>query len=135
MTSLEATAIRYTQCSHMPVAVIRSKGDTIDYAFMSDALRDFPGLTWVKKNMPVPAGTCTASFVGDTSRIRHGGRVIESSDMEDWFSGCAQKIDEEVVGLGRYGKVLTVLTGMQHPDENEADDAKLVASWTTKFSG
>ena len=40
-TSLEATAIRYAQCARDPVAIIRSAGRTIDYAFMSRALEDF----------------------------------------------------------------------------------------------
>ena len=135
ITSLEATAIRYTQCSRRPVAVIRSQGHKIDYAFMSGALRDFRSLTWIRKNTPIPDGTPTAAFASDTSRIRHGERIVGASDMEDWFGGCPQDIIEEVVGLGRYGKTLTVLTGMEHPDDNEDDDAQLVASWTPKFSG
>ncbi|MCY3566355.1 MAG: ImmA/IrrE family metallo-endopeptidase, partial [Gammaproteobacteria bacterium] len=44
VTSLESTAIRYVQTCRDPVAVIRSESGTIDYAFMSDSLKEFPGL-------------------------------------------------------------------------------------------
>lgn len=43
-TSLTATAIRYTQCTSDPVAIVVSTGGTIDYCFMSDALRDHDGI-------------------------------------------------------------------------------------------
>lgn len=133
ITSIEATAIRYTQCNSNPVAVIRSNGNRIDYAFMSDALRDFHGLTWIKKNTPVPPETETAEFVRDTSQISNGGRVVGKSDLSDWFGGRSQQIGEEVLGLGQYGKVITVLTGMENPDETEDDEADMTDSWTPKF--
>ena len=43
-TSLEATAIRCAQTNRDPVAVIRSEGRTVDYAFMSEPLTDFSDL-------------------------------------------------------------------------------------------
>ena len=40
---------------------------------------------------------------------------------------------EEIKGLGFYGKTLTVLTGMEHPDLLEDEDAELERSWTPRF--
>ena len=41
-------------------------------------------------------------------------RASGTSGLQDWFNGPhRQEVVEEVVGLGRYGKTLTVLTGME----------------------
>lgn len=41
---------------------------------------------------------------------------------------------EAVLGLGRYGKTLTVLHSIKLPDaEDEEDEAALIESWTPRF--
>lgn len=133
-TSLEATAIRFAQTSRDPVAVIRSDGQTIDYAFMSGPLKDFPDLDWIRKGTPLPADSVTASFNADKSNIERAARAEGRSALQDWFSGPhKQEVVEEVVGLGGYGKTLTVLTGMESPDEVENEDDDLEESWTPRF--
>lgn len=133
-TSLEATAIRYAQTSRDPVAVIRSDTGTIDYAVMSSALMDFPGLDWIRKGTPLPSGSVTADFNADTENIARGRRAEGQSCLQDWFNGQhRQEIVEEVVGLGRYGKALTVLTGMEPPDEFEDEESDLEESWAVRF--
>ncbi len=50
------------------------------------------------------------------------------------FNGLRrQEIVEEIVGLGSYGKVLTVLTGMEPPDEFEDEETDLEESWEVRF--
>lgn len=133
-TSLEATAIRYAQTSRDPVAVIRSEASTIDYAFMSSPLKDFPGLDWIRKGTPLPSGSLTAGFNADVQNIARGSRAKGHSCLQDWFNGPhRQEIVEEVVGLGSYGKTLTVLTGMESPDEIEDDEGDLEESWAVRF--
>ena len=133
-TSLEATAIRYAQTSRDPLAVIRSEGRTIDYAFMSGPLRDFPGVGWITKGTPLPADSVTFEFNADQSMVIRARRAEGTSDFQDWFDGQhRQDIIEEVIGLGSYGKTLTVLTGMESPDEIEDDEADLEESWTPRF--
>jgi hypothetical protein len=138
-TSLEAAAIRYTHLCLDPVAVVRSQGATIDYAFMSTSLRDFDGLEWIRKGSVLPPNCATREFSVDDANIRRGLRVEGDSTLQDWFGGpYRQKILEEVVGLGSYAKTLTVLTGMQPPDEREHDDddeedEDLEESWTPRF--
>lgn len=122
-TSLEATAIRYALASRDPVAVIRSEGSFIDYAFMSDPLKDFPDLDWIRKGTPLPAASVTADFNGDADNVTRACRAEGESLLQDWFNGPhRQDVVEEVVGLGRYGKTMTVLTGMDPPDEADDDD-------------
>ena len=133
-TSLEATAIRYAQTCRDPVAVIRSSADAIDYAVMSSPLMDFPGLDWIRKGSPMPSGSVTADFNANADNIARGRRAEGQSCLQDWFNGQhRQEIVEEVAGLGSYGKTLTVLTGMEPPDELEDDEADLEESWALRF--
>ncbi len=134
-TSLEATAIRYAQTSGDPVAVVRSRGETIEYAFMSISLKEFRDIDWIRKGAPLPPESVTAHFNSDAANISRGAREEGKSFLQDWFGGLhRQEIVEEVVGLGSYGKTLTVLTGMEPPDEFEEEEAELEKSWEARFS-
>ena len=133
-TSLEATAIRYAQTSRAPVAVVRSRAGTIDYAFMSSPLRDFPGLDWIRRGTPLPSDSVTATFNADAENVSQRRRVDGESNLQDWFNGPHdQVVVEEVVGLGSYAKTLTVLSGIEPPDEIEDDEGDLEESWAVRF--
>lgn len=132
--SLEATAIRYAQTSRDPVAVIRSQGGFIDYAFMSEPLKEFPDLDWIRKGTPLPEGSVTAGFNQNNDNILRARRVDGESLLQDWFNGPhRQEIVEEVVGLGSYGKTITVLSEMVSPDELDDEDEDLKESWAVRF--
>lgn len=133
-TSLEATAIRYAHTSREPVAVIRSGAGAIDYAVMSSPLMEFPGLDWIRKGSPLPSGSVTADFNSDAKKITGRQRAEGKGYLHDWFNGQhRQEIVEEVIGLGSYGKALTVLTGMESPDEFEDEERDLEESWAVRF--
>ena len=133
-TSLEATAIRYVQTSRDPVCVLRSKGKRIDYAFMSGPLKEFSGLDWIRKGALLPTGSVTDSFNADESNVELGVHIDGTSSLQDWFNGpYRQEVLEEVMGLGSYGKTLTLLHGMELPAGNEDDDEKLQEAWTPRF--
>jgi hypothetical protein len=51
-TSLTATGIRCAELSDRAVAVIISTGQTIDYCFMSDAIKSLPELNWLRRGLP-----------------------------------------------------------------------------------
>ena len=122
------------QTSHDPVAVIRSEGRTIDYAFMSNPLKDIRGLDWIRKGTPLPPDCITAIFNADKNNIECAARADGTSTLQDWFNGpYRQEIVEEVVGLGSYGKTLTVLTGIELPEETEDEGEDLEESWTPRF--
>jgi hypothetical protein len=139
-TSLEAAAIRFAHLCPDPAAVVRSRGGTIDYAFMSSSLRDFDGLDWIRKGSLLPTHCATREFNLDDSNVRCGLKAEGRSALQDWFGGpYRQNIREEVAGLGSYGKTITVLTGMEPPDEQDVDDSdddgheSLEESWTPRF--
>ena len=134
-TSLIATAIRYTQCTRDPMAMVLSTGNQINYCFMSDALKDVDGINWIRKHELLPKNTATFAFNQDADRIQQADRTEDSSDLQDWFGGRHNiAITEEVIGLGSYGKTLTVLTAPDLPEPEEIEDEDdLVDSWTPKF--
>ena len=134
-TSLHATAIRYAQCTCEPVAVIISVDGRIDHCFMSDALKQTSGIDWLRKHEAVPRGTATHAFNQDASNVQKAVRVEESSNLQQWFGGKRSlAMGEDVLGLGRYGKTLTVLHSIKLPDaEDQEDEAALIESWTPRF--
>jgi len=135
VTSLTATAIRYTQCTSDPVAVVVSTGGSIDYCFMSDTLRDYDGIDWIRKRQAVPRTTPTFAFNRDPAKVRRADRIEDASDLQTWFGGERSiELREDVIGLGRYGKTLTVLHGIELPDDgDEDDDEALSEPWPLRF--
>jgi Zn-dependent peptidase ImmA (M78 family) len=75
-TSLTATAIRYTQCSHDSVAIVVSTGQHIDYCFMSKSLRELKGLDWIRKNQPLPIGSPTHALSTQPDSVCRADRPI-----------------------------------------------------------
>lgn len=138
-TSLTATAIRYAELSEDAVAVIMSTGATIDYGFLSDSMKSLPELTWPRKGSAVPAGTETARFNQSPERIAQAARSESDIDIMDWLGGRRSvEATEEVVGLGSYGKTLTVLTcpslvDETYQDEDDDDEEDLIDRWTPRF--
>jgi hypothetical protein len=139
-TSLTATAIRYSQLTRDGIAVILSTGKAIDYCFMSDGLKEAKGISWIRKGTPVPEGTVTASFNAQSDNVRTGKRDLGKGRLNDWMGGDrVYQIQEEVVGLGQYGRTLTVLVcpalASEKGLEDDADMAEeeLVESWTPRF--
>jgi hypothetical protein len=134
-TSLIATAIRFTQCSDEPVAMVVTSGRTIDYCFMSTSLKDRPGIAWTRKNEPVPTDSLTQRFNRDPARVERAETREGSSVLSDWFGGPGDiETIEEVIGLGSYGKTLTILRGIEFADEEEEEEEEnLRESWTPRF--
>ncbi|MBT3094006.1 MAG: ImmA/IrrE family metallo-endopeptidase [Candidatus Thiodiazotropha sp. (ex Lucina pensylvanica)] len=106
-TSLTATAIRYAQRNPEPAAIVVSIGDTVDYSFMSDELKEYPGLTWIKKGSKIPRRALTCAFNKDSDNVRHANQDAGTIDLATWFGGDIEgELYEEIVGLGSYGKTL-----------------------------
>ena len=139
-TSLTATAIRCAELSRDAIAIIISTGDVIDFCILSEAMKSLPQLTWLRKGSAVPTGTATSRLNSDPANILRGQRSESELDVLDWLGGTKSAIiSEEVIGLGRYGKTLTVLSsekigregGLDDDDENDDDD--LDERWKPRF--
>jgi len=136
-TSLTATAIRVAECVRYPMAIIVSSGDKISYCFMSESFKDLGKLEFIRKGDPLPVST-TLTFNSDPRNVSEARTICGTSNLAIWFNGDSEiDLDEEVIGLGRYGLTLTVLTSealTEAPTEAEDDDRKLIDSWTPKFA-
>jgi IrrE N-terminal-like domain len=137
-TSLISTAIRAAELSDAAVAVILSTGTNVDYCFCSEAMKSLPKLDWVHKGSSVPAGTSTSKLAADHARVLSGDTVQDEIDVRDWFGGTQRVwVSAESIGLGSYGKILTVLSsdriGKEDESSDEQEEADLIDSWTPKF--
>lgn len=124
-TSITATAIRFAIHSPDPVAVIVSSGRTIDYCFLSNALRDIPGINWIRKGELVPNQSETCDFNSDKAKVASGAKAEAWTTLGLWFDGAPEvEMKEDVVGLGTYEKTLTVLfTNEAIVDEEELEES------------
>lgn len=134
-TSLPATAIRFAQRSLAATAIVVSSGSQIDYCFMSDTLREVNGLDWIRKGTPLPQASVTRQLNGDAATIARSARMEADGSLQDWFGGRQQAdIYEEAIGLGSYGRTLTILTVNELPDAEELEEEEeLEESWTPRF--
>lgn len=124
-TSLTATAIRFAKFAEDPVAVIVSNGAKADFCFMSDSLRNARRFEWLKKGDLIPSGTPTAGFNRIAENVRLGKTVEGCSRLATWFDGAPDvEVSEDVVGLGRYGRTLTVLFSEEPLDGDEWDESE-----------
>lgn len=136
-SSLTAAAIRTSECAPYPMAIVVSSGQEVRYAFMSDAFKNFGRLRFLRKGDALPA-SATSDFNRDPNRVLAGSSLCGECTLATWFEGPGRiTLDEEVVGLGRYGLTLTVLSSeeiTEDPYEDDNEDQQLEDSWTPKFA-
>jgi len=128
-TSITATAIRYAQFTWDTVAVIVSSENRVEYCFLSEQLKNLRGLTWLKKGDIIPPSSTTAAFNRTPSNIAKAKKEEGSCNLDEWLDGAPDiEINEDVIGLGTYGKTLTVLftdEALEAEDESEEEEDEL----------
>jgi len=130
VTSMTATAIRYAELSENPVAVILSEAGGVQFCCLSDVLRERQGLTWPNRGDPIPATTATADFQKAPENVARGAKANGFSMLDDWFEGAPRlEMKEDVVGLGNYGKTLTILFSDEEVEEVDEDDVGWKPRW------
>lgn len=110
-TSLTATAMRYLDTTTAPVAIVVSTGQHIEYSFLSLAMEQIAGVKRPRKGCPLPLDSATSQFNGTPRQITLALETTSMVDLRIWLGGD-QELNgvEEVLGLGRYGKTLTILS-------------------------
>jgi Zn-dependent peptidase ImmA (M78 family) len=135
-TSLTATAIRYVDFVDAPVAIVVCNQDEIEFCFMSKKFESLD-LDWLRAGTSIPRKSITNRFVADPRRILDADRDEGNVQLTTWFTVHGKNADviEEVIGLGSWGKTLTVLTLPEAVDDEDAEEeAALVRSWTPSLS-
>lgn len=132
--------IRYAELTEDAVAIIVSTGQTIDYCCLSNTMKTLRQLTWLRKGSPVPSGTATARFNANPQKIAGAERDYAEIDIQDWLGGQRSvTTSEEIIGLGNYGKTLTVLScpTLRSDDGDDEDDEEsdesMTERWTPRF--
>lgn len=121
-TSFTATAIRYTQFVEFPVAVILSCGDRVECCFLSELMQEMRGVDAFQKGELIPAETPTAKF--NNNPLNQGSCNTDSATcyLNEWFEAAPRvEVNEDIVGLGSYGKTLTVLFAAEEIDEEDEE--------------
>jgi len=122
-TSIVATAIRYAKLADDPVAAILSSGNQIEWCFLSPELRGCRGVYNLGKKDFVPTGSATQKFNRDADRVALGEKVEQFCTLKDWFERAPRiEIQEDVVGLGHYGKTLTILFTEEALDDETTEE-------------
>ncbi|NKC11719.1 MAG: ImmA/IrrE family metallo-endopeptidase [Gammaproteobacteria bacterium] len=134
-TSMPATAIQYATHTPECMAIVVSRGGAVDYCFMSEGLKELRGLDWLRKGTPLARDTVTSRFNREEQNVLERERDYGTSSLQDWLGGPYQlEVEEEVIGLGRYGRTLTVLRSEEPIDQEDLDDEEeLEESWEPRF--
>ena len=78
----------------------------------------------------------TFAFNQNLDNVRRAERDEGRADLQHWFGGDRSlSATEQIIGLGKYNKTLTVLTALDIEEQIEEldEDGELVASWTPRF--
>lgn len=123
-TSMSAAAIRYAAITAEPVAVVVSCNGTVEWTARSPALSDY---NWARRSLKAewaPRRSATHRLAAAPDRVRRGDRDDSTMLLCEWFEGAPRRAEviEEAIGLGKFGRVLTVLLAPELPDRDEDGD-------------
>lgn len=131
-SSLVASAIRFTEITKGCAAVVISHRGIVEFMVASEAFRQIPGIEWHKRGDRLPSKTPSTALSDDQDWIRTCGVRQEGARLSDWFSAAPNlEVEEDVVGLGSYGRLMTVLITDWSEDEqeDETDDDDWIERW------
>lgn len=137
-SSLTAAAIRAAQCAPFPLCIVVSAGEAVSYAFPSDSFKSLGRNIYLRKGSAMPTDSATAALNACPDAVLEAVEMTGECCLTDWFETDRNvRLDEEAIGLGKYGLTLTVLSSepltLQDEDEDN-EDAALEASWTPRFA-
>jgi hypothetical protein len=136
-SSLLASAIRYTQITKECVAVVVSYCGVVEFMTASSTFKQIPGIDWLRKRDSLPLDVPSARFSKDREWVEACKISEEGCLLSAWFPNVSDReVEEDVVGLGSYGRLLTVLmteeVEAEEAEENEGED-DYVDRWKQGF--
>jgi len=137
-TSMSAAAIRYATVTGEPVLVVVSHDGTIEWTTFSGALWSY---SWARRRMKrgaVPRGSATQRLALAPDRVVRSDTEDSSMPFSEWLEDApaAVEVIEEAVGLGTFGRVLTLLRAEQLPDpDEEPDEDERETDWRDALRG
>jgi Zn-dependent peptidase ImmA (M78 family) len=123
VVSVSAAAVRLAMLSAEPVVVLLSRDHVLEWAAFSPA---FDGHAWIRRRRRgdwAPPRSATTLLARDVDQVRSGATRSDNGVLSEWFDGAPNAaVDEEALGLGHYGRVLTILTCENLPDPDEEQE-------------
>ena len=102
--------------------MVSSEG-TVEFSFVSPALWEHPEAAGrhPKRGDPVLRRTAAFRLANSPEMVRDVAEDADAAGLYTWFPECdgEGELVEESVGLGRYGRVLTVLSAPELPDQED----------------
>jgi hypothetical protein len=126
-SSLLASAIRYTQVTQECVAVVVSHLGIVEFMTASNSFRQISSIDWLHKRDSLPANVPSGEFAVNLDWIRSCEVTSERTQFCAWFPDADNReVEEDIVGLGSYERLLTVLlteeTQLDEEDGEEPED-------------
>jgi Zn-dependent peptidase ImmA (M78 family) len=125
-TSLTAAALRYAEIGRLPVGVIQCLEGKVEFCATYPLQAHVGWARPLMRNAKVPVNSATRRLSEDADAILRSLEDSDSSEAYDWFPGADRNagLIEEAIGLGRFGRTLTVLTldPEHNADDDEVDD-------------
>lgn len=124
-SSIIASSIRYASVSKLPGAVIVSNNGVVEFMTASESFGYIPGVQWLRRGDPLPSSVPSALRAMEPEWIAHCSIIEEGSLLSNWFTSAPKiEVEEDIVGLGSYGRLLTVLiTNWDEEDDIDDDEA------------
>lgn len=122
-SSLLASAIRYTEVTDEKVAIVVSYQGTVEFMTASESFRQIHGIDWLRRGNSLPKGVPSARFASDDTWLNACLASEEGSYLCDWFSSAPRiDVEEDIVGLGSYQRLLTILITDCETEDDEEDE-------------
>lgn len=116
-SSLVASSIRYCEVTDECVAVVVARAGVVEFMVASSGFRRIPEINWLRKSEKVPVNLPTSRLGSNRVWVGSGAVVRDRSFLNQWFPKAPRaEMKEEVVGLGSYGRTLTILVPESVPD-------------------
>jgi Zn-dependent peptidase ImmA (M78 family) len=130
-TSLTCAAIRFAELTDEAVAMVVSFDRQIEWVAFSHRLRDHRWSRKAWKREFIPTGSATDRLAQAASRVRAGDSEADEGLLCTWFPEApAMTIaEEEAIGLGAYGRVLTLLSAPKLPTPEEIEEEEQEHTW------
>ena len=132
-SSLLASTIKFCDHTSECVAAVVSYQGRVEFMSASESFKSIQGVTWLKRGDPLPSGTPSSARCLDDKWITTCDIAEDGSLLNAWFPGApAIEAEEDIVGLGNYGRLLTILLAEWDPEEEDEEESKS-DDWTDRW--
>jgi hypothetical protein len=120
--SFSCAAVRYAALTHEPVMIVLSCAGVVEWTCCAKCVWDHRWSRGLGRGDWAPRQSATAIFARSPALVASGEARTMSDVLPSWVEGAPPvPVIEEAVGLGAYGRVLTVLScdHLPTPEEHE----------------